>query len=129
VQAEEVNEWLTHEKLTYRFGPGLVMQAEASAAAAKKSAKRPALKTADVETEPWFVPDPRDAALPQRPKWFVAARFFARQEVRKDKSLSKKRDLLADKVSKALLNVGIKTPEGRYEPGTILKAIPKSVYT
>jgi hypothetical protein len=122
VQAEEVNQWLAHLNCTYRFEPGLVMQAETSKAPVKKSAKQVAPQAIDAETKPWLVPHPGDPESDLQ--WYTAARYFVRQLAMADQSLLKKRNLLAAKVSTELWTAGVKKEHGRgrFAPGTILKA-------
>lgn len=74
------------------------------------------------KNKPWELVDPKDP-VPMQP-WYTPARYFARELVKDDSTLLNKKNILAQKTSKALLNARI---FGRYKnkpiaPETILKA-------
>jgi len=58
------------------------------------------------ELSPWLIKNPNDPK-PKQP-WYISARYFARQLVKKDSTLLTKRTLLAQKVVTSLNKVGIK---------------------
>lgn len=75
------------------------------------------------EDEVWFTKDSRDP----EPKldWFVPARYFAREHLKKDKTLLVKREILADKVAASLKVAGVFKRGGKkpFASSTILKAL------
>ena len=73
-------------------------------------------------TNLWSLKDPKDPDPKQ--DWYTPARFFAREQVRKDTTLLTKRNLLAEKVSLSLLNAGIygRTKNKKFDGSTIKKA-------
>ncbi len=78
---------------------------------------------ADQQNEkPWLVPDENDP--PPELDWYIPARYFARKLIVADSTLLLKRDLLAEKVSDSMFNIGIKKRgiAKRYNPATIKKA-------
>ena len=76
----------------------------------------------DRDAKPWLVADPKDPT----PKfsWYTPARYFARQLVMQDRTLLKKREMVADKVSRSLADLNIFKRGGKknLSPSTILKA-------
>ena len=82
----------------------------------------PAEKTKSDRTEPWWTFKEGDPK-PKEP-WYTPARYFARELVRDDTTLLKKRDLLAEKVAQSLTAVGIYKRGGKspFGTGTILKS-------
>lgn len=74
------------------------------------------------DAKPWLSIDPQDPA-PAQP-WYTPARYFARQLTIEKPALLTNRTLLADKVSTALFNAGVKKRGGkeRFDSGTVLKA-------
>jgi hypothetical protein len=76
----------------------------------------------DQEAKPWLLPCPDDPKPPQ--SWYIPARYFARELVKKDSTLLQKKDLLAGKVAKLLSDVGIYKRGGKspLNPATVKKA-------
>lgn len=74
------------------------------------------------EEKPWLIANPKDPAPEQ--SWYTPARYFARQFLREDSTLLRKRNVLAEKVSKTLANTGFKKRGGKLplSSGTVLKA-------
>lgn len=72
--------------------------------------------------KPWLESDPSDPDPKQ--DWYIPARYFARQLIKKDSTLLLKRVVLADMVSKSLAKLGIYKRGGKKPPAaeTILKA-------
>ncbi len=91
-----------------------------------RETKRAAVKHDDDgtarEEEPWLKQNPNDPNPKLR--WYVPARYFARQLVKDDSTLLLKRNLLAAKVAQSLEKVGIKKRGDKkpFQPSTILKA-------
>jgi hypothetical protein len=82
-----------------------------------------ALITPEIASEkPWCVHDSRDPHPEQA--WYTPARYFARQLVIQDRTLLKKREMVADKVSRSLADLNIFKRGGKknLSPSTILKA-------
>jgi hypothetical protein len=75
-----------------------------------------------VNINPWLSVDPRDPTPQQQ--WYTPARYFARSLVVEDSTLLTKRLLLAGKVSKSLVQVGIYKRGGvkKLTAETVLKA-------
>jgi hypothetical protein len=74
---------------------------------------------------PWDIPDSRDPEPEQ--SWYIAARYFARQLVREDSTLLRRRSILAKQVAESLNDVGIKKRGGKkpFDPATVRKAFSK----
>ena len=72
--------------------------------------------------KPWVIPDPSDPKAEQ--PWYTPARYFARQMVKEDTTLLGKRNVLANKVSGRLKDVGIFKRGGKkpFDGSTVLKA-------
>ena len=72
---------------------------------------------------PWLIPDPLDG-VPEQP-WYVPARYFAKQLVKDDPTLLTKRYLLAEKVVRSLIGVGIYKRGGKlpHSPDTVKKSL------
>jgi len=84
---------------------------------------KPSLTKSDIAIEnPWRIHDSRDPHPEQ--VWYTPARYLARQLVIQDRTLLKKRELLADKVSKSLADLNIFKRGGKKNllPSTSLKA-------
>ena len=79
-------------------------------------------KQAGSDAKPWLTHDPLDPD-PAHP-WYTSARYFARQLAIEKPTLLANRGLLADKVSTALYNAGIKKRGGKkkFDSATVLKA-------
>lgn len=77
--------------------------------------------------DPWSITDSRDANLEKFEPWGTPARYFARQMVREDAALLRKRAVLAEKVAVSLADAGIRKRGGvrSPDPTTILKAFSK----
>ncbi len=75
--------------------------------------------------KPWLIADTTDPEPEQ--DWYIPARYFARQLVKDDSSLLKKRLTLAEKVVQSLTSVKIKKRGGTksFDPATVLKAFSK----
>jgi hypothetical protein len=56
------------------------------------------------DSKPWFIKDPRDPE--PKYEWYIPARYFARELVTKEPYLLNKREKLASRVSKLLIDVG-----------------------
>jgi len=81
------------------------------------------IRALDIAIEnPWRIHDSRDPHPEQ--VWYTPARYLARQLVIQDRTLLKKRELLADKVSKSLADLNIFKRGGKKNllPSTSLKA-------
>ncbi len=76
----------------------------------------------NTDHKPWLIPDSRDPEAEY--KWYIPARFFARELVRENPTLANKRELLATQVANLLKNVGInkRGQKKPFNPNTILKA-------
>ena len=84
---------------------------------------KPAITKSDIANEnPWRIYDSRDPHPEQA--WYTPARYLARQLIIQDRTLLKKRELLADKVSRSLADLNIYKRGGKENllPSTILKA-------
>ena len=116
---------ITHnefESLAGLFGL-LVMTGEAPERQATTPSPAPVVtKQAGSDAKPWLTHDPRDPD-PEQP-WYTPARYFARQLAIEKPTLLANRELLADKVSTALYNAGIKKRGGqkKFDSATVLKA-------
>jgi hypothetical protein len=74
------------------------------------------------EEKPWLIPNPKDPKPEQ--DWYVPARYFAREQIKKNGTLLLKRELLSKKVAESLIKVRIYKRGGKLplKPQTILKA-------
>jgi len=87
------------------------------------SIERPVTVASNPTEKPWNVQDQNDPR-PDYP-WYTPARYFARQLAKADPTLLSKRDLLSQKVSKSLEEVGIHKRGGKlpFSTGTVKKAL------
>ena len=117
VTAESVNKWLAATKAIYRWSPqALVTRIEAGTAPPDAPVVPASI------TKPWLMIDPADPIPAQ--SWYSPARYFARQLVLEKPTLLSNRALLAEKVTTALFNAGIKKRGGirKLDSATVLKA-------
>lgn len=75
--------------------------------------------------KPWLMQHPKDPIPDQA--WYIPGRYFARQIVIRDPSLTEKMNLLVEKISIELINVGIYKRGGQkpHNTETIKKALIK----
>ena len=73
----------------------------------------------------WYVIDQNDPVPILT--WYTPARYLARQFVKEDATLLNKRNLLSEKVSKALFSAGIygRLKGKKFDAGTVLKSFTK----
>ncbi len=85
-------------------------------------------ESTQADDKPWSVAQEGDP--PERYSWFRAARYFARQHIRKSPTPSTKKEILAKKVYDSLKSVGVYKRGGKEPPcpGTILKAFTKITF-
>lgn len=78
--------------------------------------------------KPWLMQYPEDP-IPDQP-WYIPARYFARQLVIRDSSLTEKINLLVGKIVQELTNVGIykRGEKKEFNPDTIKKALSNVKY-
>lgn len=72
----------------------------------------------EVTNSGWLTKDPRDEEPKGFQPWYTAARFFARDLVKSDSSLLRKREQLVKKVALSLKDVGIMKRGGKLALGT-----------
>lgn len=109
-----------------RYGMSILGDSECQQFDSSTDISRPEPQSPQPASERLWLIARQDDPSPEQP-WYVAARYFAREFIKEEPTLVRKRELLASKVATALTNVGINKRGGRkpLDPSTILKAFSK----